>query len=223
MASRIAGLFIWRLEVLIDWEALPVLVVSDAWQRSLLSVSSIVIEHCPSDQDGLWTCLCVHAFKYVASPACCGAGSGSSGLGGAETSRAWGGGALPSPCSRPGALERVLGAAAAALRRAGAPSRPPASRRRPTRPPTHPVFTALQDEGAEAEVELPAGKGPQLPFPQPAPLKATLLDVTLPVSLSALWLALFHNASSLLADFHQQLGDLDIDISRWRQKGALRS
>ncbi len=37
---------------------------------------------------------------------------------------------------------------------------------------------------------------------------------------AALWLALFHNASSLLADFHQQLGDLDISISPWRQKGG---
>jgi len=43
---------------------------------------------------------------------------------------------------------------------------------------------------------------------------------TISCAQAALWLALFHNASSLLADFHQQLGDLDISISPWRQKGG---
>lgn len=38
---------------------------------------------------------------------------------------------------------------------------------------------------------------------------------------AALWLALFHNTSSLLASFHQALGDLDISISPWRQKGEM--
>lgn len=71
-------------------------------------------------------------------------------------------------------------------------------------------------------MELPAqGKGPQLPFPVPAPLKAVLLDVELPLSLGALWLALFHGSSGLLADFHQQLGDLDIRVAPWRLKGGL--
>lgn len=66
----------------------------------------------------------------------------------------------------------------------------------------------------------PAVKGPQLPFPEPAPLKAPLLDVTLPMPLPTLWLSLFHASSSLLSDFHQQLGDLEVRISPWRrQKG----
>ena len=71
-------------------------------------------------------------------------------------------------------------------------------------------------------MDLPAaGKGPSLPFPAPAPLKAVLLDVELPLSLPALWLALFHGSSGLLAEFHQQLGDLDISVSPWRLKGAV--
>jgi len=73
------------------------------------------------------------------------------------------------------------------------------------------------------QVELPPApaKGtPQLPFPEPLPLKATLLDVTMPMSLPALWLTLFHGSSSLLADFHKQLGDQEISISPWRLKGG---
>jgi hypothetical protein len=81
-----------------------------------------------------------------------------------------------------------------------------------------------QDEGEEVSLELPApAKGSaQLPFPAPPPLKAVLLDVELPISLAALWLAMFHNNSSLLANFHQDLGDLDISISPWRQKDDVR-
>ncbi|KAI7835596.1 hypothetical protein COHA_010517 [Chlorella ohadii] len=90
--------------------------------------------------------------------------------------------------------------------------------------PSEAPGAADQDEGEEVSLELPTpAKGSaQLPFPAPPPLKAVLLDVELPISLAALWLALFHNASSLLADFHQQLGDLDISISPWRQKDDVR-
>lgn len=70
-------------------------------------------------------------------------------------------------------------------------------------------------------MELPSGKGPQLPFAPPAPFRSVLLDVTLPMSLAAVWLALFHNASALLSDFHSELGDRDVRISKWRrQKGG---
>lgn len=79
----------------------------------------------------------------------------------------------------------------------------------------------LQEEGEEAQLELPGGKGPQLPFVAPPPLRTPLLDATVPLSLPALWLAFFHNASSLLADFHQRLGDRDVYIASWRRlKGA---
>jgi hypothetical protein len=79
----------------------------------------------------------------------------------------------------------------------------------------------LQEEGEEAQLELPGGKGPQLPFVAPPPLRTPLLDATVPLSLPALWLAFFHNASSLLADFHQRLGDRDVHIASWRRlKGA---
>lgn len=70
-------------------------------------------------------------------------------------------------------------------------------------------------------MELPAaGKGPSLPFPAPPALKAVLLDVEVPLTLPALWCALFHASSGRLADFHQHLGDLDIEVSPWRLKGA---
>jgi hypothetical protein len=73
------------------------------------------------------------------------------------------------------------------------------------------------------QVELPSDKAPQQPFAEPAPLKAVLLDLTLPMSLAAVWLALFHNASSLLADFHKQLEDRDITVASWRKtRGASR-
>ncbi|KAL4457399.1 hypothetical protein ABPG75_012264 [Micractinium tetrahymenae] len=75
-----------------------------------------------------------------------------------------------------------------------------------------------QDEGEEVDLELPAG-GKGAGFTPPPPLKATLLDVTLPLSLAAVWLALFRGSSAMLADFHQQLGDLAVTISPWhRQK-----
>ncbi|PSC69072.1 GRAM domain-containing 1B-like [Micractinium conductrix] len=78
---------------------------------------------------------------------------------------------------------------------------------------------ADQDEGEEVDVELPAApKVLQLPFPEPASLKAVLLDVTVPLSLAALWLALFSNSASLFEDFHRHLGDLDVAVSGWRQK-----
>lgn len=81
-----------------------------------------------------------------------------------------------------------------------------------------------QEDGEEAQVELPSGKGPQLPFAAPPPLRTPLLDVTVPLSLPALWLAFFHNASNLLADFHQRLGDRDVSIASWRRlQGAAHS
>lgn len=84
-----------------------------------------------------------------------------------------------------------------------------------------PPHTKQQDEGEEVDLELPASSKAAV-FIAPPPLKSTLLDVTLPLSLAAVWLALFGGSSSLLADFHQQLGDLVVTISAWRrQKGEL--
>lgn len=81
------------------------------------------------------------------------------------------------------------------------------------------ALPTMQEEGEEVDLELPVG-GKAAGFVAPPPLKATLLDVTLPLSLAAVWLALFRGSSSLLADFHQQLGDLAVTISAWRrQKG----
>lgn len=67
------------------------------------------------------------------------------------------------------------------------------------------------------DLELPACSK-AAGFAAPPPLKATLLDVTMPLSLAAVWLALFRGSSSLLADFHQQLGDLAVTISAWRRQ-----
>ncbi|KAI3436426.1 hypothetical protein D9Q98_005843 [Chlorella vulgaris] len=86
----------------------------------------------------------------------------------------------------------------------------------PPVPAIEPV-AAAPNEGDEVQVELPSDKAPQQPFAEPAPLKAVLLDLTLPMSLAAVWLALFHNASSLLADFHKQLEDRDITVASWRK------
>lgn len=77
-----------------------------------------------------------------------------------------------------------------------------------------------QEDGEDVEVELPAPSkgGHPASFEEPLPLKAVLLDVTLPMPLAALWLALFHGSSALLSDFHQQLGDLAVSVSPWREK-----
>ena len=57
--------------------------------------------------------------------------------------------------------------------------------------------------------EQPPRVAPPRPPPHP-----------LPPPQGALWLALFHSSSSLLADFHRELGDMDIRVGAWRLKGV---
>lgn len=104
---------------------------------------------------------------------------------------------------------RVILPAGAALFWALAKLRPPRAEPEPE--------AASREEGEEVDLELPACSK-AAGFAAPPPLKATLLDVTMPLSLAAVWLALFRGSSSLLADFHQQLGDLAVTISAWRRQ-----
>lgn len=76
-----------------------------------------------------------------------------------------------------------------------------------------------QADGTPCSVELPKA-APPLPFSPPPPLGTRLVDVELPLSLPALWAAVFSGGSQLLLEFHRAVGDVNISYGAWMQKGG---
>jgi VAD1 Analog of StAR-related lipid transfer domain len=54
----------------------------------------------------------------------------------------------------------------------------------------------------------------------PRPLHTVLLEATFPCSLNILWTYLLSGNSSELAEFHRNLGDVDITLSPWRKHSS---
>lgn len=82
-----------------------------------------------------------------------------------------------------------------------------------------------EDDGTPIEVLPPSaasGRGPCLSEQLAAPLPNRLVELTLPVPLGVVWADLFAAGSSLLADFHEGLGDLDIKLTPWLLKDGQR-
>ena len=63
-------------------------------------------------------------------------------------------------------------------------------------------------------------RGPQLPVAGPRPLHTVLLEATFPCSISNLWTYLLSGDSSELAEFHRNLGDVDVVLSPWRKRSS---
>jgi hypothetical protein len=77
-----------------------------------------------------------------------------------------------------------------------------------------------EEEGEVISVELPAfsNRGPKLPATSPRPLHTVLLEATFPCSLQSLWTYLLSGNSSELAEFHRNLGDVDIVLTPWKKR-----
>ncbi len=61
-------------------------------------------------------------------------------------------------------------------------------------------------------------RGPKLPFISPRPLHTVLLEATFPCPIANLWAYLLSGKSSELAQFHQNLGDVDVVLTAWRKR-----
>jgi hypothetical protein len=77
-----------------------------------------------------------------------------------------------------------------------------------------------EEVGEITSVELPSNGKNDRGFQPPVPLKNSLVHVTVKASLKEVWAAMFSNGSSMLADFHRQIGDRSITQSQWMKQGA---